>query len=109
MHLREVDAYARLPIQVVGAEGNELILKDGRRMLDLYGGHCVNTLGAGDPGRENTTPQNAGRASGPSTACTISSQGNAGESDPSGPKTGTRSPSVNGTSKRPGERCTSSW
>jgi len=50
MHLREVDAYARLPIQVVGAEGNELILKDGRRMLDLYGGHCVNTLGAGDPG-----------------------------------------------------------
>lgn len=50
MHLREVDAYARLPLQVVGAEGNELILEGGRRLLDLYGGHCVNTLGAGDAG-----------------------------------------------------------
>ena len=48
--LREYDAYARLPLDVVGAEGCELILRDGRRVLDLYGGHCVNTLGAGDPG-----------------------------------------------------------
>ena len=31
------------------AEGCELVLRDGRRVLDLYGGHCVNTLGAGDP------------------------------------------------------------
>jgi acetylornithine/succinyldiaminopimelate/putrescine aminotransferase len=34
---------------VVAAEGCELVLADGRRVLDLYGGHCVNTLGAGDP------------------------------------------------------------
>jgi len=48
MTLRELDAYARLPLAVSGAEGCELILEDGRRVLDLYGGHCVNTLGAGD-------------------------------------------------------------
>jgi len=44
----ELAAYARLPLRVVAAEGTELILEDGRRVLDLYGGHCVNTLGAGD-------------------------------------------------------------
>jgi acetylornithine/succinyldiaminopimelate/putrescine aminotransferase len=48
--LEELDVYARLALDVVGAEGCELILRDGRRVLDLYGGHCVNTLGAGDPG-----------------------------------------------------------
>ena len=48
MSFRELDAYARLPLPVTGAEGCELILEDGRRVLDLYGGHCVNTLGAGD-------------------------------------------------------------
>lgn len=50
MSLREIDAYARLPLPVVAAQDNELILEDGRRVLDLYGGHCVNTLGAGDVG-----------------------------------------------------------
>jgi len=48
--LDELDVYGRVPIDVVAAEGCELILADGRRVLDLYGGHCVNTLGAGDPG-----------------------------------------------------------
>lgn len=46
--LREIPAYARLPLPVAAAEGCELILRDGRRVLDLYGGHCVNTLGYGD-------------------------------------------------------------
>jgi acetylornithine/succinyldiaminopimelate/putrescine aminotransferase len=50
MSLREIDAYARLPLPVVSAQGVELVLEDGRRVLDLYGGHCVNTLGAGDSG-----------------------------------------------------------
>ena len=50
MTLREIDAYARLPLPVASAEGCELVLEDGRRVLDLYGGHCVNTLGAGDVG-----------------------------------------------------------
>ena len=49
MKFSEVNAYSRLPIDVVGAQGDELILKDGRRMLDLYGGHCVLSLGAGSP------------------------------------------------------------
>lgn len=50
MSLREIDAYARLALPVKSAEGVELVLEDGRRVLDLYGGHCVNTLGAGDAG-----------------------------------------------------------
>jgi acetylornithine/succinyldiaminopimelate/putrescine aminotransferase len=50
--LREIDVYPRLSIEVAGAQGCELVLADGRRVLDLYGGHCVNTLGAGDPGLE---------------------------------------------------------
>ncbi len=49
MKLKEFRAYKRLPLAVVAADGCELLLADGRRVLDLYGGHCVNTLGAGDP------------------------------------------------------------
>ena len=48
MGLKELPAYARVALDVVGAEGCELLLADGARVLDLYGGHCVNTLGAGD-------------------------------------------------------------
>lgn len=48
MKLREFDAYKRLTLPVASAKGCELVLEDGRRVLDLYGGHCVNTLGAGD-------------------------------------------------------------
>jgi len=48
MGLKELSAYARIDLDVVGAEGCELILADGSRVLDLYGGHCVNSLGAGD-------------------------------------------------------------
>src|SRR5687767_12637574 len=50
MGLREYDAYKRLPLPVARAEGCELYLADGRTVLDLYGGHCVNTLGAGERG-----------------------------------------------------------
>ena len=48
MSCREFQNYARLNLDVVGAHGDELVLRDGRRVLDLYGGHCVNTLGAGN-------------------------------------------------------------
>ncbi len=48
--LDEMRAYQRLNLSVLGADGHELLLEDGRRVLDLYGGHCVNTLGAGDRG-----------------------------------------------------------
>ncbi|MDP6990955.1 MAG: aminotransferase class III-fold pyridoxal phosphate-dependent enzyme, partial [Planctomycetota bacterium] len=48
MAVRELEVYARLALDVVAAEGSELVLADGRRVLDLYGGHCVNTLGAAD-------------------------------------------------------------
>ncbi|MCC7172032.1 MAG: aspartate aminotransferase family protein [Planctomycetes bacterium] len=48
MTLTEWNAYVRLPLDVVRAEGDTLILRDGRRILDLYGGHCVLSLGAGN-------------------------------------------------------------
>jgi acetylornithine/succinyldiaminopimelate/putrescine aminotransferase len=48
MALTEWPAYKRIAIDVVSAQGSELTLRDGRRVLDLYGGHCVNTMGAGD-------------------------------------------------------------
>ena len=50
MSLIEWPAYKRIPIDVVSAQGSEIVTRDGQRVLDLYGGHCVNTLGAGDPG-----------------------------------------------------------
>jgi acetylornithine/succinyldiaminopimelate/putrescine aminotransferase len=49
MTLTEYRAYKRLPVPIASARGCEIVLSDGRRVLDLYGGHCVNTLGAGDP------------------------------------------------------------
>jgi len=52
MKLKEIDVYPRLPLPVRSAHGGELVLADGRTVLDLYGGHCVNTLGAGDAGLE---------------------------------------------------------
>jgi acetylornithine/succinyldiaminopimelate/putrescine aminotransferase len=51
-HLQEIDVYPRLALAVRSARGCELVLEDGRSVLDLYGGHCVNTLGAGDRGLE---------------------------------------------------------
>ena len=48
MSCRELEVYARLPLPVCTASGEDLVLTDGRTILDLYGGHCVNTLGAGD-------------------------------------------------------------
>ncbi|MCB9916339.1 MAG: aminotransferase class III-fold pyridoxal phosphate-dependent enzyme [Planctomycetes bacterium] len=47
--LREYPAYGRLPVDVERTEGTELVLRDGRRVLDLYGGHCVSAMGGSDP------------------------------------------------------------
>ena len=42
--------FAQYPLPVVGAEGVWLHTRDGRRVLDLYGGHAVAALGYGHPG-----------------------------------------------------------
>jgi acetylornithine/succinyldiaminopimelate/putrescine aminotransferase len=52
MNLNEIDVYPRLSLPVRSARACELILENGHSVLDLYGGHCVNTLGAGDRGLE---------------------------------------------------------
>ena len=43
-----VPVYPQLPFVPVRAAGCDIFTDDGRQILDLYGGHCVNTLGAGD-------------------------------------------------------------
>lgn len=43
----ELPAYTRLPVDAVGGDGCEIWSSDGRRWLDLYGGHAVATLGYG--------------------------------------------------------------
>jgi acetylornithine/N-succinyldiaminopimelate aminotransferase len=42
--------FAQYPLPVVSAEGVWLNTRDGRRVLDLYGGHAVAALGYGHPG-----------------------------------------------------------
>src|SRR5688572_7520357 len=46
-HLAQV--FAQYPIEVTGAQGVWLHTRDGRRILDLYGGHAVAALGYGHP------------------------------------------------------------
>ena len=46
-HLAPV--YAQFPLDIVGASGVHLSTRDGRRVLDLYGGHAVAALGYGHP------------------------------------------------------------
>jgi len=41
--------FAQYPIEVVSADGVWLNTRDGRRVLDLYGGHAVAALGYGHP------------------------------------------------------------
>jgi len=42
--------FAQYPLSVVSGEGVWLNTRDGRRVLDLYGGHAVAALGYGHPG-----------------------------------------------------------
>ncbi|MGH8144005.1 MAG: aminotransferase class III-fold pyridoxal phosphate-dependent enzyme, partial [Steroidobacteraceae bacterium] len=42
--------FAQYPLPIVSAEGVWLTTRDGRRVLDLYGGHAVAALGYGHPG-----------------------------------------------------------
>ena len=46
-HLAQV--YAQLPLEPVSGRGAYLRCADGRRLLDLYGGHAVCALGYGHP------------------------------------------------------------
>jgi acetylornithine/succinyldiaminopimelate/putrescine aminotransferase len=46
-HLAPV--FAQYPVEIVSADGVWLSTRDGRRILDLYGGHAVAALGYGHP------------------------------------------------------------
>jgi acetylornithine/N-succinyldiaminopimelate aminotransferase len=49
MHDPLAPVFAQYPLEVVRGEGVWLIAADGRRVLDLYGGHAVAALGYGHP------------------------------------------------------------
>jgi acetylornithine/N-succinyldiaminopimelate aminotransferase len=44
-----IPVYGQLPFVPVHAEGCDIVTDDGRRILDLYGGHAVAALGYGHP------------------------------------------------------------
>lgn len=44
-----IPVYGQLPFVPARAEGCEIVTTDGRRILDLYGGHAVAALGYGHP------------------------------------------------------------
>src|ERR1700678_4019337 len=46
-HLAQV--FAQYPIEVAHGEGVWLHARDGRKILDFYGGHAVTALGYGHP------------------------------------------------------------
>jgi acetylornithine/succinyldiaminopimelate/putrescine aminotransferase len=45
-----ISVYGQLPFVPVNSSGCDIITADGRRILDLYGGHAVAALGYGHPG-----------------------------------------------------------
>ncbi len=51
--------FAQYPIEVVHAEGVWLHTRNGRKILDLYGGHAVAALGYGHPGWTRALQQQA--------------------------------------------------
>jgi acetylornithine/N-succinyldiaminopimelate aminotransferase len=55
--------FAQYPLEVVAAEGVWLHTRDGRRVLDLYGGHAVAALGYGHPGWTRALSEQAQRVS----------------------------------------------
>jgi acetylornithine/succinyldiaminopimelate/putrescine aminotransferase len=44
-----IPVYGQLPFVPAHAEGSHIVTDDGRRILDLYGGHAVAALGYGHP------------------------------------------------------------
>jgi acetylornithine/succinyldiaminopimelate/putrescine aminotransferase len=53
--------FAQYPLEVVGADGVWLHSRDGRRVLDLYGGHAVAALGYGHAGWTRAVTEQAVR------------------------------------------------
>jgi acetylornithine/N-succinyldiaminopimelate aminotransferase len=51
--------FAQYPLEVLNGEGVWLIAPDGRRVLDLYGGHAVAALGYGHPAWSSTVANQA--------------------------------------------------
>src|ERR1700680_301755 len=71
--------FAQYPLTVVSAEGVWLHSSDGRRVLDLYGGHAVAALGSGHPIWTGALTEQANRLSFQSNAVPIEVRGRAAQ------------------------------
>ncbi len=58
-HLAQV--YAQFPFEIVSGQGAYLNCADGRRLLDMYGGHAVCALGYGHPRLLEALQRQAGK------------------------------------------------
>jgi acetylornithine/N-succinyldiaminopimelate aminotransferase len=58
---REVEVYARMEIEPAHASGSTIVTTDGRRYLDLYGGHAVAVSGHCHPKVVAAVQEQAGR------------------------------------------------
>ena len=56
-----INVYGQMPFVPERATGCELVTADGRRILDLYGGHAVASLGYGHPRLVNAIEQQSRR------------------------------------------------
>ena len=57
----QIPTYAKMPIALVRGEGPHVWDADGKRYLDLYGGHCVTLLGHCPPRVVDAVREQAGR------------------------------------------------
>ncbi len=57
----QVPTYAKLPVALVRGQGSFVWDADGVRYLDLYGGHCVASVGHGHPAVVAALREQAGR------------------------------------------------
>lgn len=57
----QVPTYAKLPLALASGEGCWVTDVEGRRFLDLYGGHCVALLGHGHPRLTQAIASQAGQ------------------------------------------------
>ena len=74
-----IPVYGQLPIIPESAAGCDIITSDGRRILDLYGGHAVAALGYSHPGLTNAISNQAKRLLFQSNACALNIRAQAAE------------------------------
>lgn len=74
-----IPVYEQLPFTIEQAAGCDIVTSDGRRILDLYGGHAVAALGYGHPRLTRAITEQARRLLFQSNACALEIRADAAE------------------------------